>query len=302
MPGLSPGKSGEIGRPNPNRSTKRPRRSAPSRKPILTAPTLLDLISHLAERQHAVVVAAELVDHPVPDPQDARSGVDDCGRRHHALFDRGGRGDDLEGRARFVEVLDGAIAPRRFRRIREGVRIERRLVGHRQDLAGRGIQDDDRSAGGPVLDHARVQLALGDVLQVPVDGQLDRGAGGRRALDAAEDVPAAVGRDQDRAGLSANLRVVRRLDAAQPVAVDADVAERVRREALVGIEAAAFLDEPDAVELERRDAPRRVGRNLPFYVGERPLVLEALERAAGDRDSCTLRARRTARRPPAVCP
>ena len=148
------------------------------------------------------------------------------------------------------------------------------------------------AAGGPVLDHARVQLALGDVLQVPVDRQLDRGAGGRRALDAAEDVPAAVGRDQDRAGLSANLRVVRRLDAAQPVVVDADVSERVRREVLVGIEAAAFLDEPDAVELERRDAPRRVGRNLPSYVGERPLVLEALEeplaiaiRALSERDA-----------------
>ena len=42
MPGLSPGKSGEIGRPNPNRSTYSLSRSVPSLKPILIAPTLLD--------------------------------------------------------------------------------------------------------------------------------------------------------------------------------------------------------------------------------------------------------------------
>ena len=42
MPGLSPGKSGDTGRPNPNSDTKRLSRSVPTRNPILIAPTLLD--------------------------------------------------------------------------------------------------------------------------------------------------------------------------------------------------------------------------------------------------------------------
>ena len=59
---------------------------------------------------------------------------------------------------------------------------------------------------------------------------------------------------EDRAGLAANLRVVGRLEAAQPVVVDADVAEQVRGELLVRVEALALLDEADAVEIQRGDA------------------------------------------------
>ena len=43
MPALSPGKSGDTGRPNPNRLTYRLRRSVPTLNPILIAPTLLDI-------------------------------------------------------------------------------------------------------------------------------------------------------------------------------------------------------------------------------------------------------------------
>ena len=36
---------------------------------------------------------------------------------------------------------------------------------------------------GAIFDDARLQLAFGDVLQVLVDGQLERHAGGRLTLD-----------------------------------------------------------------------------------------------------------------------
>ena len=91
-----------------------------------------------------------------------------------------------------------------------------------------------RAAGGAVLDDAGVQLALGDVLQVLVDRQLDASTpvvGGRstrlnawrRASVWTRIVP----------GLAADLRVVGRLEAAQAVVVDADVAEQVRGQLLV---------------------------------------------------------------------
>ena len=80
---------------------------------------------------------------------------------------------------------------------------------------------------------AGVQLALGDVLQVLVDRQLDGRAGRRRPLDPAERLAPRVGLDEHRAALAANLRVVGRLDAAEADVVDADVAEQVRRQLLV---------------------------------------------------------------------
>ena len=82
--------------------------------------------------------------------------------------------------------------------------------------------------------------------------------GGRRPLEAAEGVPPGVGVNEDRAGLAANLRVVGPLEPFEAVVVDADVAEQVRRELLVRVEAAALLDEADAVadSARRRGAPR----------------------------------------------
>ena len=58
-------------------------------------------------------------------------------------------------------------------------------VGEREDLAGRRIHDDDRTAGRAVFLDAVLQLSLGDVLQVLIDRQLERRAGGRLAFDMA---------------------------------------------------------------------------------------------------------------------
>ena len=58
--------------------------------------------------------------------------------------------------------------------------------GHRENFAGVRVHDDGAAADGAVLDDAGVQLALGDVLQVLVDRQLDGRSGGRRPFEPAE--------------------------------------------------------------------------------------------------------------------
>ncbi len=124
---------------------------------------------------------------------------------------------------------------------------------------------------------AGVQLALGDVLQVFVDRQLDRRPGSRRPLEAIERVAARVGVDEDLAFLAANLRVVGRLDAAQALVVQADEPEEVRRELGVGIVAAALLEEADAFEIESGDLLRFLRRDLPADVHEGAFLLEAID-------------------------
>ena len=131
-----------------------------------------------------------------------------------------------------------------------------------------GIHDDHAAAGGMVLEEAGVQLALGDVLQVLVDRQLDRRPGRRRPLETIERVAARVGVNEDLAFLAANLRVVGRLDTAQTLVVQADEPEEVRRELGVGIVAAALLEEADAFEIERGDLLRFLRRDLPADVRE----------------------------------
>ena len=89
-------------------------------------------------------------------------------------------------------------------------------------------------AEAPLDSHAGAQLALGDVLQILIDRQLERRTGGRRPLHAAERVPPRIGLDQDRAGLAPDERVVRPLDAAETDVVHPDIAEHVRDSSRLG--------------------------------------------------------------------
>src|SRR5439155_24410932 len=118
--------------------------------------------------------------------------------------------------------------------------------------------------------------AFGAALEVCGDRQLAARAGGRWPLRSAEGLMARVGAHQDGAGLAANLRIVGVLEAAQPLGVDADPAEQVRRQLLVRIEPLALLDEADAVEVQRGDALRLIGRDLPLHVREGALLSQPL--------------------------
>ena len=137
------------------------------------------------------------------------------------------------------------------------------------------IHDDGAAAGRAVGHDAGVELALDDVLQVLVDRQLDGRADRRRPLEPAERVPFRVRLHEDAAALAADAGIVGGLETAQAVVVDADVAEHVRPELLVGIEALVLLHEPDAVEIQLLDAAFLVGRDLAPHVGERAAVGEA---------------------------
>src|SRR4029453_17948796 len=66
---------------------------------------------NVRERQHAVVVVLVLVDDPTTEPDDARIGINPMVRPDELLFERPRRGDDLERRSRFVEILKGAVSP-----------------------------------------------------------------------------------------------------------------------------------------------------------------------------------------------
>src|SRR5206468_7865045 len=85
-----------------------------------------------------------------------------------------------------------------------------------------------------------------------------------------------VGVNQNRPGLAADFGVVGVLEPVQPGVVEADIAEQMRRELLVGIETPALLDEPDTVEIQRRDATRLLGRNLAADVGKGAAGSEAI--------------------------
>jgi hypothetical protein len=91
----------------------------------------------------------------------------------HPLFESGAGRDDLERRARLVQILHGPIPPRVLAEIAVGVGIERWVVRHRQDLAGRGIHDDGGAAAAAAPLHAGLQLAFGDVLKTQIDRQLE---------------------------------------------------------------------------------------------------------------------------------
>ena len=56
MPGLSPGKSGDTGWPNPKRATNRLSRSVPTLEADLDRADVARLDDDVGERQHAVVV------------------------------------------------------------------------------------------------------------------------------------------------------------------------------------------------------------------------------------------------------
>jgi hypothetical protein len=102
------------------------------------------------------------------------------------LVEGAGGGDDLEGGAGLVDVGDRDVALSGERRGVVAVEVEGRIVGECEDRPGVGVADDDRGALGLELLRDRLQLLLGDVLDVLVDGEDDVEAVGGGNLAAAE--------------------------------------------------------------------------------------------------------------------
>jgi hypothetical protein len=102
----------------------------------------------------------------------ARVGVDQRVDRHHLSLDRRRRGDDLERRARLVEILHGAVAALGLveSRYAFGLNVGSFAIARISPVCGFMMMALPPARGSRAR---RVQLALGDVLQVLVDRQLD---------------------------------------------------------------------------------------------------------------------------------
>ena len=218
----------------------------------------------------------EVADPVAADPDESRADVEDLVGFDGVLLECRRRGHDLEGRAGLVHVLHGAIAALRRRCGTERVGVERRRAGERQHLAGLRVEHHNRTRIRVVGANPRPELALDDVLEMLVDGQLDGRAGRWRPVDAAERAAPGIGVDQDLSRLAADLRVVGRLDPAQALVVDADVADEVGRELAVGIVAPVLGEESDTGQPQRRHAPRLLGRRLALHVCEIPAAPETI--------------------------
>ena len=97
----------------------------------------------------------------------------------------------------------------------EGVGVECRTIGEREDFASLRILHDHGCRGGMGALHGGVELALGDVLDLLVYGKHDVLAGIGLLLDTPKPVTARVERDQHLARLAAHRRVQAALQAAQ---------------------------------------------------------------------------------------
>ena len=237
-------------------------------------PDVAGLDDHVRERELAV--GGEVRDAVPPDADVAGADVEDLVPFDDAFLEgRRGR-DDLERRPGFVDVLDGPVAPLRPARLGEGVGVERRLAGEGQDLAAPRVEHHDGPGVGVVGADRGAQLALDEVLQVLVDGQLDGRAGRRGPVDAAERPVARVRVDQGLPGVARDLGFVGRFDPAQALVVDADVADEVRRQLAVGVVAPVLGEESDAVQPQGRHAPGLGRRRLPPDVGEGAAPPDAL--------------------------
>ncbi len=162
-----------------------------------------------------------------PHPDRSRADVKQLVPSRDSFFEGGRRGHQLEGRPRFVDVLNGPIPARTGIGGGKHVGVERGPVGHRQHLAGVWRHHDNRSRLSAVLLYGPPELSLGDVLQVGIERELERGTRRRGSLQPAEGSTPGISLDKDLPGTSGDLVVIGRLDPAQPLVVDTDVAEDV---------------------------------------------------------------------------
>ena len=186
--------------------------------------------------------------------------IDRVGGPGHAGLDDRRAGDHLEDRPGLEAVADRTVAPGRRGKIGVPVWVEARDRRHGQDLAGLRVDRDGARVLGARLLHPRGELLLGDELQVPIEGERERGAllslpsgdRGQRVL-----LLPRVARDAHLPFATPDGLVVLELDAGQARSVEAHVPERVAREAVVGVVPAQLRQHPDSRELPALELLRR---------------------------------------------
>ena len=141
----------------------------------------------------------------------------------------------------------------------ELVGIECGANGERENLAGVHVLHDDGAVVGLGALHGVVERVLGHELNVLVDGEdADCWPGSGSCSLEPSTFAARVHGGVHRARNAVQLRVELLLEAAEAVVVDADVAEHLRGDLVVGIEALKLLLEINALHVEGVDAGCRL--------------------------------------------
>ena len=199
-------------------------------------------------------------------------------------IERGGHRERLHDRSGLVLARDRRVAEELAVGGGEVVRVVRRVAGHRQDRAGLGVHDHAGRPRGTVQPVGVPDRLLEDVLDAEVQGQAQVGA-----VDRVEQQRRRVGDPPtDDVLLGAHRprrpgeqRVFALLDSISAPAFDVDEAEQLGRQrrvlgdALDGVDALGLGKHPDAAQVERADALRRLGADAPLQPDPVALAVQA---------------------------
>ena len=224
-----------------------------------------------------------IVDRRVTDRQRARRGVDDRLRTHLARIERGGDGERLQRRPGLERVDQRAIAHVVARGPLAIVRVERRPVRQRQNLAGLGVEHDQRAGPRLVRLDRGLELAKGQVLQPAVDRQREIAAFLRRAYarHVLDDLAAAIDDHAPAARVAAQPALLRELDAFLTDVAVAGEADDLAHHFAAGVIAPVLVFVVNAVDLQRGDVRGRLRRNRFFQVDEVAALRELLFERGG---------------------
>ncbi len=156
--------------------------------------------------------------------------------------------EGLHGRAGLEDVGCRAVAVDAGDELIAVVRVEGRLIHHRQHFAARDIEHDDRAAAGALIPDRRFQLAVGEVLDTQVDGKNEIATGARRtdALHILYHPAVAILDDAFRTVLAGKPMIERQLETFLPCVVDVREAENVPGHFASGIVPTIFARDVDA--------------------------------------------------------
>ena len=245
----------------------------------MTAATSLDAPAPHAPVMTPIVVALVVVNHAAGKRDLAALAVDRVVGRGDMLIERGRVGDQLEDRAGLVDIADRVVPQQCRRGVAKVVGVERGPDGERQNLAGVHVLHDDGAVVRLRFLHGVIEGSLGHELNILVDGEHQVLARLGLALGGTEHVAARVHGGVHAPGDAVQLTVELLLEAAEAVVVDAHIAQHLRGDLVVGIEALKLFLKVDALHVEgahlgrdlRRDAARDPGKVVP--------VVEALRRS-----------------------
>ena len=216
----------------------------------------------------AVVLALVVVNDAAGEGDLAALAVDVVVGRDGVLVERRGVSDQLEDRAGLVDIADGVVAEQCRRGVAKVVGVEGGADGQGENLAGVHVLHDHGAVEGLGLLHGVIESLLGKELDVLVDGEDEIAAGLGVALAGAEHLAPGIDGGVHAAGHAVQLRVEFFFQTPESVVVYADVAEHLRGDLVVRIEALKLLLEVDALHVEGADAGGRIGADTAGDPGE----------------------------------